>query len=364
MTEKRAYEILQNHGHDPKSVVYIPEGSNHFVFRVVLGDGRLAIAKFKKTIISAGSTEKRDTLFNGLLTLERETALYSIVRNRAGLPAPEILDTVKTDEYIFLLVEHLPGKIWAEYMASTNYSRKAFLLSLKFLGEDIAKAQRVTFPSFGDIMTENTILPEGFDNFADRFKAVLAMRLARAERRKVFTPKESKHISKWFFSEFAELRTELFSSTVSPVLVLTDMHGTNLLVDEEGRPTGYFDLESCQAAHPALEFYGLKFFLFNYFDQDTFIMAEKAFFDGFYSAGGVYDRTNMNNIRLENLLTACRVLELSESYFEVYDGIRDDWSARFKRLMTLVIEEGWVDYNEIGDIYRGKQKQPKNPQFN
>ena len=58
------------------------------------------------------------------------------------------------------------------------------------------------------------------------------------------------------------------------------MHAENFYVDHFGKPSGYFDLESAQAAPAALEFYGFRFFLFNFYDEECFKAAEGAFFTG------------------------------------------------------------------------------------
>ena len=107
-----------------------------------------------------------------------------------------------------------------------------------------------------------------------------------------------------------------------------------------------------------MEFYGLKFFLFNYLNGDLFQQAEESFFAGYKGSGGTYDRFSSVNVRLENLLAAGRMLELSESYFEIRDGLRDNWSSRFKALLWQAIEADRVDYMGVGDILREKTGQP------
>ena len=58
-------------------------------------------------------------------------------------------------------------------------------------------------------------------------------------------------------------------------------------MDDNGTP-GYFDLESCQAAPAALEFYGPHFFLFNYFDAEAYHKSQKAFYASYAQAQESY----------------------------------------------------------------------------
>ncbi len=357
--EAEATRFIQSQGLTIASIVLIPEGHNHVVFDILLADGTPLIAKFKKPAADQG--ERRDSLFGGRLSLEREHALYTLVREQAGLPAPKIRLKYDGGEASFVLVEKLPGKLWDTYLAEKMYSRASFLQSLEYLGRDIAKAQRVRFESFGDIMDAQTILPPGIKNFAIRFMGIMEMRLKRAGQRGVLRGTELEQVRRYFRKNCADLETGLGGEKVRPVFVFTDMHAMNFLVDEQGEPTGYFDLESCQAAHPALEFYGVKFFLFNYFNAETFRQAEEAFFRGFEQEEGRYDRANPVNRRLEALLATGRIMELTESYYGVQDGIRDEWSHRFRELLFDILGGKEVDYIAVSEIFRAKTRQPTQP---
>ncbi len=361
MNELKAKELIESHGFKIARIQLIPEGINHYVFDVTLQNNTSLIAKFRKK--QNNKKDRQDSLFNGLVSLERESAIYRIVREKAALPAPEIFLKYNSEETNFLLVEKLAGLLWSEYLKKHRFSGRRFLRSLEYLGQDIARLQQIKFRTFGDIMDENTIHPPGFDNFAPRFLAVMNMRIDRAFSRDVFTKSEIKNIRAYFVSEFAKVAESFQIDNLAPAMVFTDMHADNFLVDETGRPSGYFDLESCQAAPPGLEFYGLKFFLFNYFNEEFFQLAEESFFSGYKKAGGVYERGRSSNIKLENLLAAGRMLELSESYLGMNDGLRDKWSDRFKVLLWQAIETGRVDYQAVGDIFREKTGQPKIPQI-
>ena len=361
MNESKARELIERHAraYQISSIRLIPEGANHFVFELTLEDGTPLVAKFKKD--PGRKDERRDSLYDGPLSLQRESALYRLIREKAALAAPTIYMQHESDDASFLLVEKLAGVPWREYLAERNFSRDCFLRSLEYLGGNIARLQRIKFPSFGDVVGKNTVLPGNVDNFAKRFIGVMNMRIDRASRRGVFTGQDIERFRRHFVSGFNELSDHLHTRSTQPVMVFTDLHADNFLVDATGRPSGYFDLESCQAAHPALEFYGLRLFLFNYFDEQSFRQAEDAFFAGFKKGGGSYDRFRRENIQLMHLLAAGRMLELTESYFKYEDGLRDSWSARFKSLFWQAIESGQVDYLAVGEIFREKTRQPAGP---
>jgi Phosphotransferase enzyme family len=347
---KTAKLKIEKCGYSIDSIKLIPEGSNHNIFDVKLFNDQNVIARFKK---GKNGEIKRDSLYGGVTSIERECAIYNILTD-AVLPAPRVLEK----HVDFLLVEKLPGMLWREYMEVNDFQKDNFLISMYELGKVIAKVQQITFTANGDIMSDNQIYPQYFSNFIDRFSAVMQMRIFHAAQKKVFSKAEIRLLKKKFISNCIALRAKLSEKAV-PVMVLTDLHADNFLVDESGNPSGFFDLESCQAAHPALEFYGLKFFLFNYFDKVAFMEAEDSFFAGYCNANGKYEQEDPVNKQLEKLLTAGRLLELAESYYNVKDGLRDSWSDRFKTLLKNYINRNRIDYMGISEIYRSKTKQPR-----
>ena len=344
---KTAKLKIEKCGYSVESIQLIPEGSNHYIFDVKTKDNSV-IARFKRNLNGA---VKRDNLFGGVTNIDRESEIYKILTN-VGLPAPRIIKK-QTD---FLIVEKLPGLLWREYMEFSDFHKDKFLISMYELGKTIAKVQKIKFESYGDIMSESKVYPQYFSNFVDRFSAVMQMRIFHAARKKVFSRTEIQILKKKFITNCIVLKTTLSEKT-DPVMVLTDLHADNFLVDEYGKPSGFFDLESCQAAHPALEIYGLKFFLFNYFDKVAFKQAEKSFFSGFHEAGGSYDYKASVNIKLEKFLAAGRLLELAESYHGINDGLRDSWSTSFKNLLWKYIYRDEIEYLNIGNIFRAKTGQ-------
>jgi len=229
------------------------------------------------------------------------------------------------------------------------------------LGQDFAKVHQLRFPSFGDIQGPEEIEPVGITNFADRFSAIMERRVSRAEKKGALTAGEADCARQFFLNAFDSLRPLLEWDVKPPTMVFTDMHADNFFVDENGRPSGFFDLESSQAAPAELEFYGLRFFLFNYYDQATFQEAEAAFFTGYEEMGGAFAPKTHEDHKLIDLLAGCRLLELTESYWGYIDGLRDNWAVEIKAILMDYLETETVNYVALADVFRAKTGQPKQP---
>lgn len=374
-----AQKALSAQGYEVSSILAITEGSNHYIFDVQLSDGREAICKFtkirdteiklcklskgaKNNSVENGSPIHKDTLFGGTLSLEREAYLFDMIRQKASVPTPRVYGIHQSLYGKFILLEKLKGMSHKECMEKGGYSKALFLKSLSLLGEDFAKIQAVGFQSFGNIMDKGDIEPAHMDNFADRFKSVLNMRLERCRQKGVFTNEaEDCRITGFFLNMLENLRPLLYSERVKPVLVFSDMHAENFFTDETGRPTGYFDLESAQAAPPALEFYGFRFFLFNFYDENCCQEGEEAFWIGYCKQSGGRVPIDCFDDHIVDFLAGCRILELMQSYWGYNDGIRDSWGKRMKNLLFLYMETGQIDYMAIGEIWRMRDKQPASP---
>ena len=355
--------VLRDAGYSAVSLSAIQEGSNHHVFDVTLEDGTHAICKFAKVRkTELGLTAPNlDTLFGGRLSLDRESYLLSLAREQGGLPAPKIYGTHDSPLGRFVMMEKSPGISFTEWQETQGYRLEPYLSSLRALGRDFGKLHKnIRLPSFGDIIGPNEIEP-GCDNFADRFMAVTNMRIERGAKKGAFSQEETSFLTDFFRGRFESLRPYLSAATTRPVMVFTDMHGRNYFVDEQGIPSGYFDLESAQAAPAALEFYGFRFFLFNFYDQETFSKAEAAFLEGYQEAGGPCLPKTAEDEALIQLLSGCRLLELAESYWGVVDAIRDTWGARMKALLFQYIDTGSIDYVALGAMWRERDGQPLHP---
>lgn len=363
MEPETVLSILRNAGYAAASLAVIAEGSNHHVFDVTLENGVQVICKFAKV----RETEKGitaahlDTLFGGRLSLDRESYLLGLARDQGGLPVPEVYGTHDTPLGRMIVLEKSPGISFTEWQAVQGYRLEPYLRSLEALGRDFGKLHRnIRLASFGDILDKGVIEP-GCENFADRFMAVTRMRIDRGVTKGTFSEAEARRVTDFFQEKFEALRPHLSADVCRPVMVFTDMHGRNYFVDEAGIPSGYFDLESAQAAPAALEFYGFRFFLFNFFDAETFPKAEAAFFRGYQAAGGPCAPETPEDEALIQLLSGCRLLELAESYWGVVDEIRDTWGERMKALLMQYMEAGEIDYPALGQIWRERDGQPVHP---
>lgn len=363
ITEKMALETLEKAGYNIKNIHYIDEGSNHYVFDILLDNDKELICKFTKIRETEKDLDDNiDTLFGGKLSLKRQGNIFNIVRNTAKLPAPEVYKILDSPYGEYILLEKMSGMSHKEYLEKENHSLDSFLKSLELLGRDFATLHNsITFPSYGNVEDYNIIEPAGKTNFFDYYKRVLDMRLTRAKEKDMFNDIEYNQVKEFFYNEFNKYYSYLDIKKVPPVLVFTDMHGDNFFVDSNGKPSGYFDLESAQAAPAHLEYYGFRFFLFNYYDEDSFIKGEEAFFKGYKDNNGkYYPKINIDN-EIIDLLAALRLLEISQSYWGHIDGLRDDWGKRIKDLIFLYMKTKKVDYIELGNIWRERDKQPEKP---
>lgn len=360
MEENQAKTVIERAGYKVKELKFIPEGRSHDVFDIVLNDGDCLIARFEKPRDSF-SGQRRDFHFNGVISLEREAYLCSLVREEADLPAPKVKGIYQIENFNFLLVEKMPGIPWKNFLEQNNYSLQAYLASLEYLGADIAKAQRVSFNSFGGIMAGRVIEPPRITGFSSRLESVLSLKIRREEEAKALRPTELSEVKRYFKKELQEVSDGLKGSLSKPILVLTDIHPMNFLVDEKGKPSGYFDLEFCQAGHPALEMYYLGLQLFNYFNKNTFALGKKAFFTSYCTESGTYNPENPLNQKLENLLCAGQTLTAVTAYHNVKDGVRDTWSNEFKEVLFKAISSGEADAVAYANIIRQKTQQPSQP---
>lgn len=360
----KAAAALTGCGYRIESIRPINEGSNHFVFDVVLEGGKPAVCKFAKVReTEEGLSEaNKDTLFGGTLSLGREAYLFRMIQKQADVPTPTVYGVHDSVYGKFILLERMNGISQKECMVRSGYSRSTFLNSMEYLGHDFARIQNITFPTFGNIMEDSVIEPAGMDNFSDRFLEVVNMRIQRCIQKNVFTEEETKEVTAFFHQKLEQLRPHFDSSVTPPVLVFTDMHAENFFTDEAGVPTGYFDLESAQAAPAALEFYGFRFFLYNFYDSSCFEEARQAFLRGYKQAGGKYAPSCQEDEDAINFLAGCRLLELAQSYWGYIDGIRDNWGQNMKDLLFAYMASGEIDYNAIGAVWRTRDKQPLTPQ--
>jgi hypothetical protein len=349
MTETEAKHKLSKKGFHCKSINFIPEGHNHYVFDIVLIDDTNAIAKFKK---SRSKISRNDSLFGGLVSSQREKSCSDIlIENRVIAPKYYYLDEEVS------LIEKLEGKVWTQFISDVNFSHEKFIESVTSLGKTIANVHKISFKSYGDVISKTEIAPPNQLSFSDRFQQVLSFRLSKAIYKNVFSCNELQAIRKYFDSK-SRIISSVNDLDCAPVMNITDLHGDNFLVDANGSFSGFFDLETCQSSHPSLEIYGLKFFIFNYFGKSEFEEAKSNFFASYNDNGNYYDNESSLNLELEKLHTISRLIELTESYYRIDDTLRRTWSDRLRTILFEAIEKDEIDYLVIGNVFRDKTKQP------
>ena len=362
ITCETAKHYLETSNYHVVDIKLIPEGSNHKVFIVTLEDNRKVICKFpiQRHTETDHTSKHLDTLFGGELSLDRETSLYNLARESGHVPAPIVFDHVRVDDIEFIVLELMSGESFAEFLNKNNHSKSTYLSSLNKLGRDFANIQKISFESYGNIMKDK-IMPEHLLNFVDYFTTIINNRIEKAFKKGAFTKDELKIIKEFFTEKLWYFKPLLDHELTPPVMVFTDMHADNYFVDATGKPSGYFDLESSQAAPAALEFYGMRFFLFNYYDSATMIEAEQSFFEGYNDAGGLYAPQSDMDHQLIDFLSACRLLELTESYWGHRDGLRDLWAFKMKNILMQYLFTDQVDYISLSNIFREKTLQPHHP---
>lgn len=355
-------KALSKNGFSIKSLKTLTGGSNHFVFSAKTLDSKDLIIKFpkiRKTEL-AFSDGHKDTLFGGKLSLKRQSYLFDLVRN-AGLPSPQVYGIYPTDQGDCIVVERSPGCNLMDYMENHSHSLDVFLDIMKSLGNDFRDLHKTNFQSFGNIMENSIIQPSGVLNFADRYLPINDMILERCHIKGGINDKEYDELKLFFDEKFEGFRKRLDIKNSPATLVITDMHGDNFYVKDH-KVSGYFDVESCQAAPLEYELYGLRFFIFNYYNTKEFELAEREFWLAYTQGQSAYPDEETNT--LIDFFSACRLLEIFQSYWGHIDGLRDTWGIRIKKILFDYIDTGHIDYNGLGTIWRERDKQPLNANTN
>lgn len=357
---KFAEKSLIENGYEVVTLSVINEGSNHYVFDAVLKNGENVICKFQKTRETEISFQEdnRDTMYNGPISLERETNLLKMALYDAKVPAPQIYGVYTFEHQQFIVMEKCKGKPFIDYLRDVDFDEKCFINSIQQLGRDFAKIHRLKYNSFGNLCSNDKIEPENISNFSDYYKDVVKMHLDRATQKGVFNKSEYEMIEVFLQQKFDEFKDVLSIDVNPPTYVITDMHANNYFVDEYGKPSGYFDVESTQAAPASFEYYGFEFFIFNMFDKEAQNVARLAFFEGYEEENGFYPISVNNPQTLVDYFSALRLLELSQSYWGYVDGLRDEWGEKMKNIFMKYMETDELDYLAIGDIFRERDNIP------
>ena len=356
ISEDTVHTVLTHNGFLIQHLKELSGGSNHYVFEAKTTDGTELIIKFPRVRETelAFLEANKDTLFGGILSLEREAYLFKLVRD-AGLPAPKVFGIFQTSQGDCIVVERSPGCNLMDYMEQHSHSLTTFLNIMKNLGSDFHLLHKTKFPSFGNIMEQSALDPFGVSNFADRYLSINNMLLDKCRVKGGLNEQEYSQLKSFFDSKFKSYHNRLDIKNSPATLVITDMHGNNFFVNND-KSSGYFDVESSQAAPLEFELYGLRFFLFNYYSSDEFNLAEKAFWYSYYDGNSNFPDAETD--ALIDFFSACRLLEIFQSYWGHVDGLRDTWGARIKKILFDYVKTGKVDYDKLGEIWRERDKQP------
>jgi hypothetical protein len=362
MEEEQAKKIIENAGYPIEKIKFIPEGTSHYIFDIITKDKIPLIARFMRHG-KDNKTTRIDGIFGGELSLEREATLCDIVRNEANLPAPRNIHFHKDDDIksSFLLVEKLPGKDWNDYLLEQDFSFFAYTRSIASLGSAVAKAEQVTFPTFGNIMPNREIFPAEITNFADRLRGLFKVKYNLEERTQSLTQKQLSEVKDHVKRKLGTLSNYL--GIIAPTLVIGDLHPYNHLVDENGLVSGFPDLERSQAGIPSQELFQIRMTMFAYFNQKCFDIAEEIFFQAYHSEGGKYNPNDERVKELDHLMIIGQMLTCVTAYHGAKDGIRDFWSKQFKEHLFNLVQGKEIDYIGIGNVFRTKTRQPTEPNY-
>ena len=362
MNDKQLYDIVANllaaQGHEVKRLTQLGGGSNHYVFEAETAAGRELIIKYPRIRETEAQYQQahEDTLFGGRLSMQREAFLFGEVR-RSGVAAPRVDGVFDTPAGQCIVVDRSPGMDLPAYMAQEGHSLTKFLQVMACLGHDFRRIHdTVRYATFGNIMDGGVIEPAGLTNFADRYLPINDRLMGICKAKNGLTDAEFAHVKAFFDRRFEELRPRLEASANPPTLVITDMHGGNFFV-KDGEVSGYFDVESSQAAPAMFELYALRFFVFNFYGEEEYRLAEKIFWSAYYD--GERDAPTPEEDDLLDFFTACRLLEIFQSYWGYIDGLRDTWGQRIKDILMDYIATGKVDYIALGAIWRERDGQPE-----
>lgn len=346
--------VFRKLGMDVQKVSVITAGSNNRVLHVECKQGEYII-KFPMQRIEEGEAfeKNKDKLFNGELSLEREMYILDLIRSR-HVPAPKYFGTFDTAAGRCIVLEKVAGTGLAKYMQGQNYSLDVFLLVMRSLGENFRKLHRIRFSSFGNLMENGEIFPNHFHNFIDRYQSVNDMVLSLCRSKGCFSEAEYALVEAFLQTKFGYFKNRLDLDVRPATLVITDMHEGNFHVQNH-RVSGFFDVESAQAAPMEFELYCIRFFLSNFFGQAEFDLAERSFWAAYYGQEILPDK---DTDEILDFFSFLRLLELCESYWGYVDGIRDTWGAKIKALALHYIQTNQIDYIALGEIWRQRDGQP------
>jgi Ser/Thr protein kinase RdoA (MazF antagonist) len=180
--------------------------------------------------------------------LDTEAQFYTLARERAGLPVPEVIETLYLGTEFgggqALLVTELPGVPWA----GSGLPAAARGAVRAELGQLMAAMHAVTGPAFGYPSESTGTLSLRWD---EAFTAMINAVLSDAERYQAVLPVEPQRVRNALLSCANEL-----AAVQVPALVHFDLWEGNILLDLAGHPriSGLVDGERAMWGDPVMDF--------------------------------------------------------------------------------------------------------------
>jgi serine/threonine protein kinase len=228
----------------------------------------------------------------------REKKVLDLVRNRTTIPLPKVIAAFShpTDWHQNVLIyQKLPGITLRDHLEQQSLSVKEILAIMKQLGQFLQQLHQITFPFFGDFLTDSVIMESSigspfwgkqFHSWSDCFQALCFDNLTWVDTTSF---PSLRPVLKEKTSEF----TARLSSPTVGHLIHSDIQPTNILIAHKAI-SGILDWEWCYSGVPALEIelikmgFGYSLFpslqksrLFNSFGREFHQQLLYAFFEGY-----------------------------------------------------------------------------------
>ncbi len=317
---------------------------------IILKDGSALFLRWIQPGPHPNPLRREDSYFGGERSVEREAHLIgNVVGKRAELPTPKVIYAGHIKLSKILLTEMPKGIRAIEFFKN---SLESFLTVVDFLGQDIAKAHSVKFDNFGPILPPGRA-QDKIESFGQYLQNIMGRHLTDENidiLKKYFQgdnfDKLTKHINDVIDYAENELKDE-----VEPCLILYDQHPRNFKVDEKtGKPSAYYNLEYCQAAHPSIELGAIGFQIFGGVFPGHVKEARKAFMKGYKKAGG---SDIINDEKLETIAAINHLVSAVKNYdadSKNEESVKKTWSQDFANLTLKIIADGEVKNDSYAEF--------------
>lgn len=357
MNTTNAKQIIESAGYQVGAIQPVQADIGHHKFRVDISGEHSGTytASFQSDLERKWGAAERESMFGGLISPQREAAIYDLAR-QAGIPAPVVEIAEGSEGTHFLLEQVMEGKTVKGYIQGLPKDKQesAYLSLVSQVGELFAKASRVKFGEFGDVMGENKVA-NGRLWYHQRLSDIVTHNLAWNGHERTFTSEELAEVRS-HLQEMLEYQETTEGKGHSPRLVLANLHRGNVYVNDEGLVTGAAQFNFAQAGVPAAEWYNA---MWQFADASVANTAdvEEHLQMGYLRANGVpFNPDSPENQAIMNLLTASHFLRAATIYMNKKDDpMRNRWGARFKDdILFPVLREGKSDFDKFSEILNEK----------